>query len=108
MLEAIDALDLVFKMIESGKSLPATVQQAVNCLISELPSEEKARIANTEKRNLIDLYFFLSADIEDKFCLWENKALVESCRAVSGDECFFIEEASYIIILELWKRLRNG
>ena len=95
-------------MIKSGKSLPTTIEQAVDCLISELPSEEKARIANTDKWNLIDLYFSLSVDIEDKFCLWENKALVESCRAVSGDECFFIEEASYIIILELWKRLRNG
>ena len=95
-------------MIKSGKSLPITVEQAVDRLISELPSEEKSRIANTDKWNLIDLYFSFSVDIEDKFCLWENKTLVESCRAVSGDECFFIEEASYIIILELWKRLRNG
>lgn len=95
-------------MIKSGKSLPITLEQAVDRLISELPSEEKARIANTDKWNLIDLYFSFSVDIEDKFCLWENKALVESCRVVSGDECFFIEEASYIIILELWKRLRNG
>ncbi|MGD8713087.1 MAG: hypothetical protein PVG70_00975 [Desulfobacterales bacterium] len=95
-------------MIKSGKSLPTTIEQAVDCLISELPSEEKARVADTDKWNLMDLYFSLSVDIEDKFCLWENRALVESSRAVTGDECFFIEEASYIIILELWKRLRNG
>jgi len=94
-------------MIESGKSLPITVKQAVEWLISELPLEKKARIANTGKWNLMDLYFSLSVDIEDEFCLHENKALIESCRAVSGDDYFFAEEASYIIITELWKRLRR-
>lgn len=94
-------------MIKTGQSLPITVEQAVECLISELPVEEKARIANTGEWNLMDLYFSLSVDIEDKFYLRENKALVECCRAVSGDECFFYEEASYIIITELWKRLQR-
>jgi len=94
-------------MIKSGQSLPITVQQAVDWLISELPLEEKARIANTGEWNLMDLYFSLSVDIEDKLCLRKNKALVESCRAVSGDGYFFYEEASYIIITELWKRLQR-
>ena len=95
-------------MTKSGKSLPITVEQAVDRLIEELSSEVKAIIAKTDEWNLIDLYFSLSVDIEDKFCFWENSALVESCRAVSGDECFLVEEASFIIIIELWKRLRNG
>ena len=94
-------------MIKSGKSLPITVKQAVEWLILELPLEKKTRIANTGEWNLMDLYFSLSVDIEDKFFLWENKALVESCSAVSGDEYFFSEEASYIIITELWKRLQK-
>ncbi|CAB1062960.1 hypothetical protein D1BOALGB6SA_7742 [Olavius sp. associated proteobacterium Delta 1] len=94
-------------MIKSGKSLPTTVKQAVEWLISELPLEKKARIANTGEWNLMDLYFSLSADIEVKFCLQENTALVESCRAVSGDDYIFAEEASYIIITELWKRLQR-
>jgi hypothetical protein len=97
-------------MTTSGKSLPKTVKQAVEWLISELPSDKKARIANTGEWNLMDLYFSLSVDIEDKFCLQENNALFESCRAVSkdsGDKCFFVEEASYIIITELWKRLKK-
>ena len=94
-------------MIKSGQSLPITVKQAVERLISELPLEKKARIANTGEWNLMDLYFSLSVDVEDKFCLQENKALVESCRAVSGDNHIFVEEASYIIITELWKRLKR-
>jgi|UPI000480EC73 hypothetical protein len=95
-------------MIKSGKSLPTTVKQAVERLISELPLEKKAWIVNTGERNLMDLYFSLSVDVEDKFCLQENKALFESCRAVSGDNHIFIEEASYIIITELWKRLKRS
>lgn len=94
-------------MIDSGKSLPTTVEHAVEWLISELPPEKIAWIANTGEWNLMDLYFSLSVDIEDKFCLQENKALVESCRAVSGDDYFFAEEAPFIIITELWKRLRR-
>ena len=42
-------------MIKSGKSLPKTVKQAVESLISELPLETKARIANTDEWNLMDL-----------------------------------------------------
>jgi hypothetical protein len=94
-------------MIKPDQSLPKTVEQAVEWLISELPLEEKTRIANTDEWNLMDIYFCLSVYIEDKFCLRENKALVESCRAVSGYEYFFYEEASYIIITELWKRLQR-
>ena len=63
---------------------------------SELPLEEKARIANTSEWNLMDLYFSLSVDIEDKFCLQENETLAESCRAVSGDDYFFVQEATYL------------
>ena len=94
-------------MTKSGKSLPATVKQAVEWLISELPLEKKTRIAKTDKCNLMGLYFSLSVDIEDKFCNHENKALFESCRAVSGVDYFFTEEASHIIITELWKRLQR-
>ena len=90
-------------MIKYSQSLPTTVEQSVEWLVSEMPSEEKARIANT---NLIDLYFSLSLEIEDKFCLWENKALVQSCRSISEDRYFLEQEASYIIITELWKSLQ--
>lgn len=93
-------------MIKSSKSLPKTVEQSVEWLVSELPSEEKARI-ETGEWNLMDLYFALSVYIEDQFCILENKALVESCRSVSKDRYFLEEEASYIIIRELWRSLQG-
>ena len=46
-------------------------------------------------------------DIEDKFRIFENEALLESCRTLSEDMDFFAEEASLIIIVELWKRLQT-
>ena len=94
-------------MIKSSHTLPQTVEQAVERLISELPSEKKAWIANTGEWNLMDLFFSLSVDVEDLFCLQENTALVESCRAVSGDDHIYVEEASFTIITELWKRLKR-
>jgi hypothetical protein len=97
----------VRKMNQSGKQLPTTVEQAVDRLISELPFSEKMKIANMGKGNLMDLYFSLSVDIEAKFCIWENKALLDSCHTASGDKVFYAEEASFIIIMELWKRLQK-
>ena len=94
-------------MNKSGNSLPKTVGQALDRLISELPPEEKVRIAKIDEYNLMDLYFSLSVVIEDRFRLLENKALVECCQAVSGDAFFFAEEASFIIIMKLWKRLQE-
>jgi hypothetical protein len=93
-------------MIRFSESLPKTVEQAVEWLVSELPSEEKARIKIGEW-NLMDLYFSLSLYIEDQFRILENKDLVESCRSVSKDRYFLEEEASYIIIRELWKSLQG-
>jgi hypothetical protein len=46
-------------------------------------------------------------DIEDKFRIFENQALLESCRTLSEDKYFFAEEAAFIIIVELWKRLQK-
>lgn len=94
-------------MINPDQSLPKTVEQAVEWLVSELPLEEKERIANTDEWNLMDIFFCHTVYIEDEFCLRENKALVESCRALSEDGYCFVEEASYIIITELWKRLQR-
>jgi hypothetical protein len=86
---------------------PTTVEQAVATLIADLPLKEQLRIAGKEERRLMDIYFTFSVDIEDKFRIFENHVLLESCRSLAGDKELFAEEAVLIIITELWKRLRQ-
>jgi hypothetical protein len=97
----------VRQMNQPAKLLPKTIKQAVDRLISEMSLKEKSRIERMDERDLMDLYFTLSVDIEDKFRIFENEALLESCRTLSEDMDFFAEEASLIIIVELWKRLQK-
>ena len=93
-------------MNQPDKILPTTVEQAVETIIADLPLREQVNIARRDKGHLMDLYFTLSVDIEDRFRIFENQALLESCRTLSEDKDFFAEEAALIIIVELWKRLQ--
>jgi hypothetical protein len=98
---------LVKQMNQPDRILPTTVAQAVERLIADLPLREQVKIAGRDESHLMDLYFTLSVDIEDKFRIFENQSLLESCRMLSEDQDFFAEEAALIIIMELWKRLQK-
>jgi hypothetical protein len=117
-------LDMAFKMhrIDESKPIdetqiderkrpsnpPRTVNDAVERLTSELALKDKATIANMAETDLSTLHTNLGEYIRNEFDLWhDNKDLLTSC-------CFFVkrddvhaDEASSIIIRELWKRLRE-
>jgi hypothetical protein len=88
--------------------LPKTVDQAVERLITELSFKDKTTIANMAELELSVLHKTTGEYIRNEFGLWSgNKDLMTSC-------CFFAkrdkvsgDEASSIIIRELWIRLRK-
>ena len=87
--------------------LPETVSEAVECLIDELPQVDKLRISSLEKHELKDLYFPLGMQIRNNFCLWTgNEKLMQSCREVSRENDLHVDDASLVIIEELWKKLK--
>ncbi|MFC1489130.1 putative molybdenum carrier protein [Thermodesulfobacteriota bacterium] len=89
-------------------SLPATVDQAVEKLISRLSLREKNRIANMRVQNLSDLDFSLRDFLRDRFRLGAgNHPLLTSCRRLSGNENMNKDEASYVITEALWKKLQK-
>jgi len=60
------------------------------------------------KDNLVDLHFSLGMYIRNSFKLWAgNSELLELCRSLSGKEYLHIDDASLIIIKELWKKLQE-
>ena len=94
--------------IKQPESLPETVDEAVEQLISDIPLKDKAIIANMTETELDGLSPTLGTDIRTGFRLWtENEPLLESCRLVSGQKDLHPDSASQMIIRELWKRLRK-
>ena len=87
---------------------PKTVEEAVGRLISEMPLKEKTTIANMREKDLSSLYPVLSEYIRNRFGLGSgNKPLNASCRFVAGKKDINVDDASALIIHELWKKLRE-
>lgn len=87
----------------SDQGWPRTLQGAVDYLIRTLPQAEKERLAAVSKIDLIEVGFFgLGAHVRRVCGLWQgNQALMASCSALNP------EDATTIIIQELWTRLRH-
>ena len=60
-----------------------------------------------DEADLVDLHFSLGLSIRNKFLYPRNEKLLESCRFVSKDKYMHWDQASSVIIKELWKRLRE-
>jgi hypothetical protein len=87
---------------------PETVNEAVERLLSELPLKDKTTIAKMDEDDFVDLHFSLGLGIRNKFLYPENEKLLESCRLVSKDKYLHIDQASSVIIKELWKRMKKS
>ena len=87
---------------------PKTVDQAVERLISEMAFKDKSTIANMAEIELSVLHKTTGEYIRNAFGLWSgNKDLMTSCCFFAKRDKISEDEASSIIIRELWKRLRE-
>jgi len=79
-----------------------TLQDAVKYVLSHMTAKEKDMIKNSAKKELINFHLGLGTYIRDKFRLWDdNEELLISCGKLEPDE------ASMVIIRELWESLQN-
>jgi hypothetical protein len=86
---------------------PITVDQAVVRLISELSFKDKTTIANMAEVELSVLHTTVGEYIRNEYGLWSgNKDLMTSCCFFAKRDKVSEDDASSIIIRELWKRLR--
>ena len=87
---------------------PKTVDQAVERIISELSFKDKSTIANMAEIELSMLHKTTGEYIRNAFGLWSgNKDLMTSCCFIAKRDKVSEDEASSIIIKELWKRLQQ-
>jgi len=88
--------------------LPHTVTEAVDRLISELALSDKIDIAERSQEELLPLHFSLGLYIRNNFGLWSgNSELIESCLSFTEEDRLHEDDATALIIMELWKRLRE-
>ena len=87
---------------------PKTVDKAVNKLLLDFPPRFKARIANMAENELVDLHFSMGAFIRNKLGIWsEDSELLKSCRIIFGKKDLHMDDASVLIMKEVWKKLKE-
>ena len=111
LLKAAFQLDLIQSSMpdpqREAPHWPTTVDEAVEELISKLTLKDKTLIAKISEDELTGLHPTLGAFIRERFGLWlGNELLMQSCHIEFGEE-ITEDEASGVIIREVWKRLRG-
>jgi hypothetical protein len=89
-----------------AKKYPSSVAEAVEKLISEMPLKEKATIARLKENDLLFPPSRLWRHIRDRLGLSSgNDSLLQSCCFIAKKYDINADEASSVIIRELWKKL---
>ena len=91
----------------ADRYIPNTINQAVILLIFYLSSKDKREITKLTEESLLNLNFSLGRFVKNEFKLITNDSLMNSCRVRSGRASVYADEASFIIIKALWKRLQE-
>ncbi|MCG6912122.1 MAG: putative molybdenum carrier protein [Deltaproteobacteria bacterium] len=91
-----------------AKAWPATVEDAVKRLIDELFLRDKNRISTMEPPDLDELHPTLGRYIRENYGLLSgNHELLKSCMRTTQASEIVPDEASAIIIKELWQELQQ-
>jgi hypothetical protein len=94
---------------EKATQFPRTVQEAVDRLLNELSFKDKTTIANMAEVELSVLDSTLGEYIRNEFNLWaENHPLFGSCCFLAKKDHLSEDEAAFLIMTELWKKLRKS
>lgn len=88
--------------------LPKTIDEAVDRLMAELSFKEKTKIANMSESDLIKFHMSYGVTIRNEFRIWGNDPLLTFCKTYAGVNDLSPEQASYIIVKELWERLQHA
>jgi hypothetical protein len=87
--------------------MPASVDEAVERLIQEVPLKDKVAIAGLKAHELVLQHGSLDIYIRNYYGLSSgNERLLQSCRETSGRENMDLDEAVFLIINKFWETLK--
>jgi hypothetical protein len=98
----------MIKMNETKNVFLKNIDDVVDRLISELSFRDKTKIANMSEVDLVKLNMSWGIYIRNEFRLGGNDPLLKSLKSYTGVNTMTPEQASYIIIKELWEKLQNS
>ena len=84
------------------------IDDVVDRLIFELSFKDKTKIANMSEVDLVKLNMSWGIYIRNEFRLKGNDPLLQSLKSYAGVNEMTPEQASYVIIKELWEKLQNS
>ncbi len=90
------------------KSLPSTLDEAVDFLLDDISLNAEIGLLNTENADLMYLHFSFGSYIRNRLGLWSgNDALMKCCRVLSGNENLHEDDASMMILEALREKLKQ-
>lgn len=87
---------------------PPSVEKAVDRLVSDMTFADKARLANMSEAALIKFHQSYGLFLRTELRLPGNEPLMKSCMVTAYLKTITAEQASYVILKELQKRLLAG
>ena len=90
------------------EKFPPTVELAVDKIMSDLPRRDRTKIANMDEKKLVEFHNSYGIFIKNEFRLWGNDPLLNSCCEISGLEKVSPDQASYVILKELQRKIRQS
>ena len=87
---------------------PKTVEESITRLMDELPLKYKVYIASLSREELTLIYPSFKSRIGQEYGLYSgNRKLIQSCRAVSGNDDLAADQCMALIIEALWRQLQK-
>jgi len=90
------------------EKFPPSVEKVVDKLEAEMTFADKTRLANMNETALIRFHQSYGLFLRTEFRLPGNDPLMQSCLAKSFLKTITPEQASFVILKELQKRLQSG
>jgi hypothetical protein len=87
---------------------PPTVEKAVDKLVVDMTFADRTRLANMNAAALVRFHHAYGIFLRREFRLPGNDPLMKSCMTLASVSSITPEQASYVILQELQKRLQRG
>jgi hypothetical protein len=87
---------------------PPSVDKVVDKLMVDMTFADKTRLANMSEASLIRFHQSYGIFLRNEFRLPGNDPLMKSCMSTAAVKTITPEQASYVILKELQKRLMAG
>ena len=107
MASLFDKLKNLIFPSSNEKTLAPTVKLAVGKIMSNLTEYEKTKIAHMNEERLSLFHESYGIFIRNEFRIWINTPLQKSCCEISGLPKVNPDQASYIILKELQKKIKQ-